>query len=393
MEEKTIKINTNIFLPDVVAAIRKGEWKIPRFQREFVWEKKKVIELLDSMYKGFPIGSFFLWIPPEEYSKYYKDIPDLKIQHDNQKFYTHFILDGQQRLTSLYVTYRGLKIDGFDYSNICFDLDAETFNTDIKDTSRNLSLHQILNADEYLEIYNQLENERKRRFMKVKNIFSKYPFPVIVIEDKNIEDACKIFERINQGGKRLGIFDLVVAVTWDKEFELKKRIDAFNKDIENSFGKIDYEVFSETLSLIIKKQCTKAFQLKLTPNDVKKEWPLVEKAMMKSIQFLRTQIKVKTYGHLPYRDMLALIAYYFYHTKDTDLDKTFLELWFWRVAFSNRYSGSSFNKIGEDRAYIFDKVIKGEKADINYDINIVTFPFSVDVFNRESIPPFVFQRT
>ncbi|MFQ5714115.1 MAG: DUF262 domain-containing protein [Candidatus Scalinduaceae bacterium] len=47
----------------MVGAIRKGEWKIPRFQREFVWEKKKVIELLDSMYKGFPIGSFFLWVP------------------------------------------------------------------------------------------------------------------------------------------------------------------------------------------------------------------------------------------------------------------------------------------------------------------------------------------
>ena len=58
MEEKTIKINTNIFLPDAVSAIQKGEWKIPRFQREFVWEKRKVIELLDSMYRGFPIGSF-----------------------------------------------------------------------------------------------------------------------------------------------------------------------------------------------------------------------------------------------------------------------------------------------------------------------------------------------
>lgn len=46
MEEKTIKINTNIFLSDVVSSIQKGEWKIPRFQREFVWEKKKVIELL-----------------------------------------------------------------------------------------------------------------------------------------------------------------------------------------------------------------------------------------------------------------------------------------------------------------------------------------------------------
>ena len=57
MKEKTIKINTNIFLPDVVSAIRKGEWKIPRFQREFVWEKKKVIELLDSIWTAYIEGS------------------------------------------------------------------------------------------------------------------------------------------------------------------------------------------------------------------------------------------------------------------------------------------------------------------------------------------------
>ena len=80
MSEKTIKINPGVTLPEVVSSIKKGEWKIPRFQREFVWEKSKVIELLDSMYKEFPIGSFFLWIPPEDYAHYYKDIPELNIE-------------------------------------------------------------------------------------------------------------------------------------------------------------------------------------------------------------------------------------------------------------------------------------------------------------------------
>jgi disulfide oxidoreductase YuzD len=270
----------------------------------------------------------------------------------------------------LYVTYRGIRIDGFDYSNICFNLDTETFNTDQRDVARNISMHQILNSDDYLDIYNDLTNDRKKTFMKIKNIFTKYPFPVVVIEDKNVEDACKIFERINQGGKRLSIFDLVVAVTWDKDFELRRKINEFNKKIETNFGKIDYEVFTETLSLIINKQCTKAFQLKLTPKDVKENWPDVEKAIGKSIRFLRSHLKVKSYMYLPYRDMLALIAYYYYNRKDNDIDKDFLERWFWRATFANRYSGSSFNKIGEDRAYIFDRAIRGQKANINYDINV-----------------------
>ncbi|MFQ5714116.1 MAG: DUF262 domain-containing protein [Candidatus Scalinduaceae bacterium] len=103
----------------------------------------------------------------DEYSRYYKDIPELKIEHNNLKFYTHFILDGQQRLTSLYVTYRGLKIEKFDYSDICFDLDTEKFNLDPKDTERNISVHQILNSDKYLEIYDNLTSERKKKFMNL----------------------------------------------------------------------------------------------------------------------------------------------------------------------------------------------------------------------------------
>jgi predicted transport protein len=144
----------------------------------------------------------------------------------------------------------------------------------------------------------------------------------------------------------------------------------FNADIKNIFGKIDDEVFSETLSLIINKQCTKAFQLKLTPDDVKQKWDDVEDAIGKSIQFLRTHLKVKAYSYLPYRDMLALIAYYFYNCKGSEIDKNFLEQWFWKAAFSNRYSGSSFTKIGEDRAYIFDPVISGEPSNINYSVNL-----------------------
>lgn len=371
MEKSSIKISSDNSLPDILSNIRKGHWKIPRFQREFVWEKKKVIELFDSMYKGFPIGSFFLWIPPDEYVLHYKDIPELQIEQDDKKFYTYFILDGQQRLTSLYVTYRGLTIKNTDYSTICFDLDKERVNADPVNGERNIQVCSVL-QENYHEVYNQLTDDRKRSFMRFRERFQKYPFPVVIIEDKNIEEACKIFERINQGGKRLEIFDLVVAVTWDKDFELRDKIKIFNNKLKGNFGEINEEVFSETLSLIVHKQCTRAFQLKLTPDDVKSKWDDVEDAIGKSIQFLRAHLKVRSYSYLPYRDILAIISYYFYECNKSNQEpnKEFLENWFWKVSFSNRYSGSSFTKIGEDRAYIFDKVLEGQSPVINYTVVI-----------------------
>lgn len=371
MDEKKIKIDPGVSLPEVIGFIKRGEWKIPRFQRDFVWEKNKVIDLLDSIYKEFPIGSFFLWEPPKEYVKYYKNIPELNVK-TNDSNSTQFILDGQQRLTSLYVVCEGLSINGVDYSDICFDLDTKLFNKNPRDNERNIPIHIILSKTEAFEIYNNLTNERKNIFKEINFKLQSYPFPIIIIKDKNVEEACKIFERINQGGKKLNIFDLVVAVTWDKYFELKEEIDKFNKEIENSFGKIDYEVFTETLSLILKGQCTKAFQLKLTADEVKEVWNETKKAIGQSIQFLRSNLKLKNYEYLPYRDMLAIIAYYFYKCKfqNVPVDSKFLIDWFWKVSFSNRYSGSTFTMIGEDRAYIFDKKINGETPIIDYNPQI-----------------------
>jgi hypothetical protein len=357
-------------LPDIVASIRRGEWKIPRFQREFVWEKNKVIELLDSIYRQFPVGSFFLWLPPEDYARYYKDIPELQISPDGRRMFTHFILDGQQRLTSLYVTSLGLTINDFDYSSICFDLDAEIFNINPVDLERNIPVHKIFQQD--FTIFKQLTEERQRAFMKVSDRLKDYPFPVITIDNKNIEDACRIFERINQRGTRLNIFDLVVALTWDKDFELKSKIDEFNKKYEPIFGKMEPVIFSETLSLVINKQATKAFQLQLTPEDVKSKWAGVEKAIEATLKFLRSNLEVRRYEYLPYRDMIPLIAYYFYECSDKNIeaDKGFLEDWFWKATFSNRYSGAVFSKMGEDRANIFDRKLRGEPVEVAYDIYI-----------------------
>jgi hypothetical protein len=57
----------------------KGIPRIPRFQRDYVWERSKVAVLFDSIYQEFPIGSFFFWITPREYRDLYKDIPELRL--------------------------------------------------------------------------------------------------------------------------------------------------------------------------------------------------------------------------------------------------------------------------------------------------------------------------
>jgi len=67
MEANHIKVD-QWKLSDLIGDISRSKLRIPQFQRDFVWEKSRVIKLLDSMYKDFPIGSFFFWIAPKGYS-------------------------------------------------------------------------------------------------------------------------------------------------------------------------------------------------------------------------------------------------------------------------------------------------------------------------------------
>jgi uncharacterized protein with ParB-like and HNH nuclease domain len=94
----------NIRLENLIADMEsKGILRIPRFQRDYVWERSKVAELFDSIYREFPIGSFFFWITPREYRDLYKDIPELRLPKPADYEQIKMILDGQQRITSLYV--------------------------------------------------------------------------------------------------------------------------------------------------------------------------------------------------------------------------------------------------------------------------------------------------
>ena len=85
----------------LVSRIELGEIKIPPLQRPFVWKIDQVIDLLESIYKDYPIGSILWWetndrLPSE------RNIAGFKLPQkpDSHPFY--YVLDGQQRLSSLY---------------------------------------------------------------------------------------------------------------------------------------------------------------------------------------------------------------------------------------------------------------------------------------------------
>jgi len=381
MDTQKIKVD-ELKLSDIINEFSKGTIRIPRFQRNYVWDKPRVVKLLNSIYREYPIGTFFFWEASSEYIHLYRNIPELNIPEPDERSAFKFILDGQQRLTSLFVAINGLVLNiqdkylnskSIDYSEISFDLDKEEFAIKKPDSERFISLSTMLQKD-HMELYDTLSRERRQSFNKCYQIFSTYPLSVVYVRDQDLAEACEIFERINQGGVKLSLFDLVVASTWSNEFDLKEKVNELNEQLDQKgFGVVNPENILQTLSLYIKGPATKVAQLQLKKDEIITAWPIISESIKLAVDHLKNNLGVKIIDFIPYPAMISMIAYLFAKKNNKSLsgeEKKFVEAWFWKSAFAQRYTASTQTLMGEDRRDLFDVLLAGKNPSINYPITL-----------------------
>src|SRR5215207_520160 len=93
-----------ITIRQLLQRITDGEIRIPAFQREFVWEPDRVQYLMDSIFKGYPIGTVLFWRTKEKLS-YDRDLGPFTLPEPKKEYPIDYVLDGQQRLTSIFSTF------------------------------------------------------------------------------------------------------------------------------------------------------------------------------------------------------------------------------------------------------------------------------------------------
>ena len=110
--------------------VESGEIKVPAFQRSFGWNRKQVLSLIESVYEGYPIGTFMFWTTAgdelETAESLSTKLPDVAESEDYPQSYPNtYVIDGTQRLSSLYNCLRYQATDTPSIFNIIFDLDRE----------------------------------------------------------------------------------------------------------------------------------------------------------------------------------------------------------------------------------------------------------------------------
>jgi len=110
-------LNPNQRIYDVLLEIERGQYRIPDIQRGYEWDKERAANLMDSILNGYPFGAIMVWQPPEEIRDdiqtrdFIKDF-DSRADYLSQKAHpatrdAYLVLDGQQRLQSLYIAFFG----------------------------------------------------------------------------------------------------------------------------------------------------------------------------------------------------------------------------------------------------------------------------------------------
>jgi len=374
----TEKVNLHVDdanLSDVFNRISDGRYRIPEFQREYVWDTSEVTELFDSIYNSYPIGSLFLWEVPEEMNQFFRDTREFgQPSVEDVRYQVSFVLDGQQRLTSLYIALEGLEFEGYDYSRILFNIDDEEFTLGKPTADHLISVSDIWDQQSRFELLDDMIEERRRAVQKCSDRLHQYQLPLIQVESGDVDSVISIFERINQTGRDLSRFDIVNANIWTKDFNLRQRID---NDIverlqESSFGDVERDTVAQAISLILEGNCTTESQKNLDADEVEANWPDLKDAFLHAVDYIRRRYNIQRVEFLPYESLISILAYYIHESESETVvadHQEQIDRYFWRVVFSDHWATRRQGTIGNDTE-IIDEIIAGRNPSFDFPITI-----------------------
>ena len=360
--------------------IETGVVKIPQFQRHFIWDKRKSAKLVDSLLKGYPIGTFIFWKTKEELRSI-RNLGDVELPPTPAGDYIQYVLDGQQRLTTLFATVRGLSVqrDGRtdDFSQMYIDLDADSDQdlvlTDVseKEDQSFISVTDLLSAEfTTLAGFPEKYHDKMQHY---KRVLEGYNFSVILVPEAPIDVATEIFTRINVTGQPLSVFEIMVAKTFsaERDFDLAERTSVLLQELSDAqYGTIPDIVVLQAVSAIMAKESSKKAILKLARDRFIDTWPDAVEAIKAAVDYFRSVLKIPVSQLLPYKALLVPFAYFFNLHPDRptgEMKGNLIEL-FWRVSLGGYYSQSLESRLATDIRRV-DAILAGKAPNYDYPVD------------------------
>ena len=387
--EQTIK--------EVLTEIEDGKLYLPAIQRKFVWSENQITRLFDSLMRGYPIGTFLFWQIDKEKDNingyvFYDFIKDYHERDFNQnpirdtiiKQQFKVALDGQQRLTSLYISLMGSLAnkeprkywrndDAFPkkelYLNVSNSVSAKNEDEDDifefqflnprnlpKDDKRWFKVKEVLSYSNGTDLMiqkgkeNWNDKEIKRAISLWEVIcFNKY-VSYFSIGDANLDQVLDIFVRVNSAGTVLSKSDLIFSTLTAKWSGGRELIDSLIKNINRTTRKFAFNtdfimrtvLYLSDLSINLKVESFKENVVK-----IQKNYKKIERAIKDMV------LLIEKYGfsdeNITSYNALIPIVYFIYKSGDLKSSKSELIKYFIIAQIKNLFGVASNSALSETR--------------------------------------------
>lgn len=298
---------------ELVAWTLTGRIRIPRFQRPFRWEKDDVLQLFDSVFRGYPVGNLLMWRRPATAASLEIGPLVLDVAETPDALW---VVDGQQRVTSLVgaLAAPGGTVDP--KFRVFFDLRTERF---VSAGRRErvpghwLPIPVTLRNEDVLRWQRdrpELSDEEIRRCDAVVTAIRDYEIPMYVVEGDDEQALREIFDRLNNFGKRLKrseVFEALHTVSAQMEPSglraLSIRVQGFG------FGELTDQVLMQSVLAVRGGKTDRDFRDEFGSDEDRHDaFVTTERALGHAIDFLRDSARVPHVRLLPYSLFVPVLA-------------------------------------------------------------------------------------
>lgn len=358
-------------LRELLHLVSTGAMALPEFQRDFVWDPNRVVDLLDSVSNGWPIGSLLIVQGPQPFGlKQIAGGPEV-----TPASVRYYLLDGQQRVTALFhaLTDSGDAVYYVDLTEDSpeglppFRWAKRTRGVPASRGSYAFTLRELIDESVFEERTSalgsaqavQLRDLRQNRLGFLAGDSYRVP-SIVMTEDIELEALTRIFETLNRTGVRLDAFDLMVAVLYPHNFHLR---DAWDEAIDRFplFRDMDTPGL-EVLKVIAlwqrdrdrsaaNRPVTRRVKgirqrdvLNVPADFVKSQWESALVAYEAALRFLRQFGGVTDGESLPSEAMVLTIAYLL----SVGHHPGALEAWYWRAIATQSYAQGANTQVLSD---------------------------------------------
>lgn len=356
-------------IKDILTSIDNNEYTIPEFQRGFVWNSTQVKEFFRSLYLGYPSGSFLIW-KTKEPSKIRGE------QKESSSIFHQLILDGQQRLTTIYTIFRGKTPEWYEgvslRTDLYFNLETEEFEYYMPRKMGNnrewINVSKFLSSggvSHFISNLKEFSAEDKEYYLNKINIINNldaikdYGYYIKEITITDLESVVEIFNLVNKTGTTLNESDLALAIITSNWPEIKDR---FRETIEQ-YKKYNYDLsfrfFTRCLNILTTGRGKYTSDIaNVTKDEFEEAWKKLNKILPHLINVFRDNAYIDSSDD--YSSWYVLYVLIFYLSRRDLKFKTSEEAnkaiyWMFMALLWGRFSGSSESYLERDMNILKEK--------------------------------------